>query len=200
MQHERLSTEIYQCSNIHGTVIDGNKTDTLHWRHNDHDSVSNHQPHGCLLNRLFRRRSKKTSKLRVTGLCVGNSPGPVNSPHKGPVTRKMFPFDDVIMICLIISVLCFATIWSQRSVKNWNSIRYLSADIRFVTRGQFLPSGSVIACVCVCIRVCVSLCVNHLLVRAITRDPFKLGSPNLDTLVKIPIVFGVIVLDLQGHI
>ena len=35
--------------------------------------------------------------LRVTGLCVGNSPGPVNSPHKGPVTRKMFPFDDVIM-------------------------------------------------------------------------------------------------------
>ena len=30
-------------------------------------------------------------------LCVGNSPGPVNSPHKWPVTRKMFPFDDVIM-------------------------------------------------------------------------------------------------------
>ena len=69
----------------------------LHWRHNDHDGVSNHQPHGCLLNRLFRRRSKKTSKLRVTGLCVGNSPRPVNSPHNGPVTRKMFPFDDVIM-------------------------------------------------------------------------------------------------------
>ena len=41
---------------------------------------------------------KKTSKLRVTGLCVGKSPGPVNSPHKGPVRRKMFPFDDVIMI------------------------------------------------------------------------------------------------------
>ena len=71
---------------------------SLWWRHNDHDSVSNHQPHECLLNRLFRRRSKKTSRLRVTGLCVGNSPGPVNSPHKGPVTRKMFPFDDVIMI------------------------------------------------------------------------------------------------------
>ena len=70
---------------------------SLHWRHNDHDSVSNRQPHGCLLNRLFRRRSKKTSTLRVTGLCVGNSPGPVNSPHKGPVTRKMFSFDDVIM-------------------------------------------------------------------------------------------------------
>ena len=69
----------------------------LRWRHNDHAGVSNHQPNGCLLNRLFRRRSNKTSKLRVTGLCAGNSPGPVNSPHKGPVTRKMFPFDDVIM-------------------------------------------------------------------------------------------------------
>ena len=48
---------------------------TLQWCHNGHDSVSNHQPHDCLLNRLFRRRSKKTSKLRVTGLCAGNSPG-----------------------------------------------------------------------------------------------------------------------------
>ena len=48
---------------------------TLRWRHNDRDGVSNHQPHDCLLNRLFRRRSKKTSKLRVTGLCAGNSPG-----------------------------------------------------------------------------------------------------------------------------
>ena len=67
------------------------------WRHNGPDSVSNHQPHYCLLNRLFRRRSKETSKLRVTGLCAGSSPGPVNSPHKWPITRKMFPFDDVIM-------------------------------------------------------------------------------------------------------
>ena len=42
----------------------------LQWRHNGRDSVSNHQPHPG----LFKRRSKKTSKLRVTGLCVGNSP------------------------------------------------------------------------------------------------------------------------------
>ena len=61
---------------------------SLQWRHNDQESVSNHQPHGCLLNRLLRSRSKKTSKLRVTGLCAGNSPGPVNSPHKGSVTWK----------------------------------------------------------------------------------------------------------------
>ena len=48
---------------------------SLLWRHNGRDSVSNHQPHDCLLNRLFRRSSKKTSKIRVTGLCAGNSPG-----------------------------------------------------------------------------------------------------------------------------
>ena len=42
---------------------------TSHWRHNGHGGVSNHQPHDCLLNGLFRRISKKTSKLRVTGLC-----------------------------------------------------------------------------------------------------------------------------------
>ena len=47
----------------------------LLWRHNEPDGVSNHQPHDCLLNRLFGHRSKKTSKLRVTGVCVGNSPG-----------------------------------------------------------------------------------------------------------------------------
>ena len=70
---------------------------SLRWRHNRRDCVSYHQPHGSLLNRLFRRRSKKTSKLRVTGLCAGNSPGPVNSPHKWPVTRKMFQFEDVII-------------------------------------------------------------------------------------------------------
>ena len=70
----------------------------LQWRHNGRHSVSNHQPHECLLNCLFRRRRKKTSKLRVTGLCVST----VNSPQKWPVTRKMFPFGDVIMYFNII--------------------------------------------------------------------------------------------------
>ena len=49
-------------------------TRSLEWCYNGIDSVSKHQPHDCLLNRLFRRRSNKTSKPRVTGLCEGNSP------------------------------------------------------------------------------------------------------------------------------
>ena len=46
----------------------------LQWRHNEPDDVSNHQPQDYLLNRLFSRRSKESSKLRVTGRCEGNSP------------------------------------------------------------------------------------------------------------------------------
>ena len=70
---------------------------SLQWRHNEHNGVSNHQPHDCLSNRLSKRRSKKTSKLRVTGLCVGNSPVTGEFPAQKPGTLKMFPFDDVIM-------------------------------------------------------------------------------------------------------
>ena len=47
---------------------------TLQWRYNGRDGVSNHQPRYCLLKRLFRRRSEKISKLRVTSLCARNSP------------------------------------------------------------------------------------------------------------------------------
>ena len=46
----------------------------LQCRHNERGSVSNRRRLDYLLNILFRRRSKKTSKFRVTGLCEGNSP------------------------------------------------------------------------------------------------------------------------------
>ena len=36
--------------------------------------------------------------LGTRAFVMGNHRRPVNSPHKGPVTRKMIPFDDVIMI------------------------------------------------------------------------------------------------------
>ena len=55
-------------------ICKGLSHDILQWRHNERDSVSNHQSHDFLFNCLFRRRSQKTSKLRVTGLCAGNSP------------------------------------------------------------------------------------------------------------------------------
>ena len=65
------------------------------WRHNDQGGVSNHQPHGCLLNRLFRRRSKKTSKLCVTGPLCGEFTGPGEFPAQWPVTRSFDVFFDL---------------------------------------------------------------------------------------------------------
>ena len=62
----------------------------LQWHHDEHNGVLNHRRVNCLLNRFFRCRSKKISKLRVTGLCEGNSAVTGGFPHKGPVTRKMF--------------------------------------------------------------------------------------------------------------
>ena len=84
---------------------------SLQWRHNERDGVSNHQPHGCLLNCLVWRRSKNTPKLRVTAAFVqGTRRWPVNSPHRGPVTRKMFPFDGVLMFCYKV-VHCVIWYW-----------------------------------------------------------------------------------------
>ena len=47
---------------------------TIRWCHYECDGISNHQAHNCLLKCLFRCGSKETSKLRVIGLCAGNSP------------------------------------------------------------------------------------------------------------------------------
>ena len=69
----------------------------LQWRHNEHDGVSNHQPYDYLLNRLLKTQIKETSKLRVTGLCAGKSPGTGEFPAQMTSNAEMFPFDDVIM-------------------------------------------------------------------------------------------------------
>ena len=66
----RVTSLLYICRKCQWT----RNATTLRWRHNGRDSVSNQQPHDCFLNRLFRHKSKKTSKLRVTGLYAGNSP------------------------------------------------------------------------------------------------------------------------------
>ena len=80
---------------------------TLQWHNNEHDGVSNHQPHNCLLKHLSRHGSKKISNFRVTGLCEGISPVTGEFLAQRPGTRKMSPFDNVIMkqlhsCCLLI--------------------------------------------------------------------------------------------------
>ena len=79
-------------------VVSYNKTrETLRWRHNEHDSVSNRQPHDCLLNLYSSADQSKHQSSASLAFVWEIHRGPVNFPHKWPVTRKMFPFDDVIM-------------------------------------------------------------------------------------------------------
>ena len=71
----------------------------IQWRHNEYNGwcVSYHWRLDCLLDCLFRRRSKKTAKLRTTGFCVGYSNVTGEFPTQRASNVEMFPFDDVIM-------------------------------------------------------------------------------------------------------
>ena len=114
---------------------------SLRWRHNGRNGVSNHQPYDCLLSPLFGHRSKKTSKLRVTGLCAGTG----EFPHKWPVTRKMFPFGDVIMskvvrryrlisgadmsyphLCTVVPRITLGGLWNGDDASAWFTISTLA--------------------------------------------------------------------------
>ena len=94
---------------------------TLQWRHNKRACISNDVHHDCLLNRLLRRRSKKTSKLRVTGLCGENSPA--NGKFPAHRASKIIPFDDVIMVT---ATQAYCSAWTGTiPMKNWSFGRIL---------------------------------------------------------------------------
>ena len=61
--HTQLAFVIYQSFMLYFS---------LQWRHHERDGVSNHRLLDRLLSCLLRRRSKKISKLRLTGICEGN--------------------------------------------------------------------------------------------------------------------------------
>ena len=84
-------------SNIHRANSSSNFLNPLQWRHNERDGVSNHSL-TIVYSTVFsgadhRKHQSSTSLVFVWGI----HRWPVNSPHKWPVTRKMSPFDDVIM-------------------------------------------------------------------------------------------------------
>ena len=86
----------------------------LQWRHNGHNNVSKHQSYDCLLNRLFDADQRKHQSSASVGFERGIHWGPMNSLHKWPVMRKMFPFDDFIMkVWVQTSVLMTHTITKQ---------------------------------------------------------------------------------------
>ena len=95
---------------------------SLQWHNNKFDGVSNHH---CLpASRLLRRRSK-ASLASVRGIHRGS----VNSQHKGPVARKMFPIDDVIMYSRRFDVSQFAKegeLYMESSTNIYSRFRYIS--------------------------------------------------------------------------
>ena len=70
---------------------------SLQWRYNGGNSVSNHQLHDCSLDPYSGADQRKHQTSASLAFARGIHRWPSNSPHKWPVTRKMFPFHDVIM-------------------------------------------------------------------------------------------------------
>ena len=60
--------------------------------------------------------------------------GPVNSPHKGPVTRKMFPFDDVIMN--LVGCSANPAVTQQSILRDGFSLEMRDADKAKIDRRQ----------------------------------------------------------------
>ena len=77
---------------------------SLRWRHNERNGVSNHRHIDCLLNRLFKRRSKKHQSSASLTFAGRIHRWPVISPHKGPITRFFFHLK--ASSCLFGQVLC----------------------------------------------------------------------------------------------
>ena len=91
----------------------------LQLRHTERESVSNYRRLFCLLNCLFKRRPKKTSKLRVTGFCEGNSPVTSELPARKASNAENVTFDDVIMLRRPIMAMCFPCAPKQQQTIDW---------------------------------------------------------------------------------
>ena len=119
----------------------------LQWHYNGHDSVSNHQPHDCLLNHLFNSRSKKNQSSASLAFVRGIHRWLVNSPHRYPETRKMFPFDDIIIVILCDHYKIWnLDIFRHPSLDPHNFLHYSSHSITYTEilwdMSSFVPESS----------------------------------------------------------
>ena len=96
---QRWSFKAFSPWHLHpGVLLTSSLIDEpLEWRHNERAGVSNHRCIVCLLTLCFGADHRKNQRSVSLPFVGGIHRWPVKSPHKGPVTPKMFPFDDVIM-------------------------------------------------------------------------------------------------------
>ena len=92
-----VNNTYYICIIANGSFRCSNETFTLQWCHNEHDGVSNHQRMDCFSTVCSCADQRKHQSSASLSFVRGIHRLPVNCPHKMPVTRKMFPFDDIIM-------------------------------------------------------------------------------------------------------
>ena len=118
-----------------------------------------------LLNRLFRCRSKKTSKIRITGLCEGNplvtgwfpsqrasntkndvvlhvdlsrsSTGPI---YTGPIQTRMRSFDVFVAVSLKLS--------TEQSSWQWSHTSWHSCDITAIYCVLYRPRLGIVLIQC----------------------------------------------------
>ena len=131
---------------------------TLHYSDdNGRYSVSNHQPRDCLLNRLFRHRSKKTSKFRVAGLCAGISPETAEFQAQMASNAEKYPFDDVIMPMKGLLMLRFDACLLLGGTGSWTHYR-VGGDFRrhYAQHAQ----GNTIRWIAIC-KIVIVIIVNE---------------------------------------
>ena len=75
---------------------------SLLWCHNECDGISNHRCLDCVCSGADQRKHRGLASLAFVR---GIHRWPVDSPNKWPVTWKMFPFDDVLMVICHLSAL-----------------------------------------------------------------------------------------------
>ena len=113
-------------------------TETSHERH----IVRDYLPFECLLNDLFGLTTKK-SKLRVTSPLLGNLPvRTVDSPHKGLVTPKTFPWHGRLHGVPTLQLIC--NHYSHVAWVAWwlNALHY--ADVIMATMASQITSLTVV--------------------------------------------------------
>ena len=76
---------------------------SLQWRHNERDGFSNHRRLDRLLNSRSCAGQRTYQSFAPMPFVRGIHRWLENSQHKGPVTRKFFPFVDVIMFSVALT-------------------------------------------------------------------------------------------------
>ena len=89
---------------------------------------------------------------------------PVNSPHKGPVTRKMFPFDDVIMVTLLSTNICTISdscwrVWCMVDI-SLGTLLHVTYCTHASPPTHFYPRPVLAFGYCRCLRLCVCVCLS----------------------------------------